>query len=166
MARDLAVSPTTITRYLEVLKALYVVFTVHPWHRNVARAISKSPKVYYFDTGLVRGDDGVRFENAVAAMLLRHVHHQEDVRGRHAALHYIRTKDDAEVDFALSDGDRLTHLVECKESDTRPHRALRRFAEAHPDAEAVQLVRHARQEESRPPIRIADAATWLAGLAS
>jgi predicted AAA+ superfamily ATPase len=166
IARDLSVSPTTIARYLEVLKALYIVFTVHPWHHNIARAISKSPKVYFFDTGLVRGDEGVRFENAVAAMLLRHVHHEEDVRGRDAGLHYIRTKDDAEVDFALSDGGRLTHLVECKESDTRPHRALRRFAEEHPRAQAMQLVRHARQEESRPPIRIVEAASWLAGLAS
>lgn len=166
IARDLSVSPTTIARYLEVLKALYVVFTVHPWHHNIARAISKSPKVYFFDTGLVRGDEGVRFENAVAAMLLRHVHHEEDVRGRAAGLHYIRTKDDAEVDFALSDGGELTHLVECKESDTRPHRALRRFAEAHPRAEAVQLVRQARQEESRPPVRVVEAASWLADLAS
>ncbi|MGZ8983671.1 MAG: DUF4143 domain-containing protein [Methylotenera sp.] len=32
------------------------VFTVHPWHRNVGRAIVKAPKVYFFDTGLVRGD--------------------------------------------------------------------------------------------------------------
>jgi hypothetical protein len=108
----------------------------------------------------------VRFENAVAAMLLRHVNHQEDVLGRAAGLHYVRTKDGAEVDFALSDGERLTHLVECKESDTRPHRALGRFAAENPSAEAVQLVRHLRQEEERPPIRIADAASWLAELAS
>lgn len=166
LARDLSVSPTTVARYLEILKALYVVFTVQPWHRNIARALSKSPKVYFFDTGLVRGDDGVRFENAVAAMLLRHVHHRQDVRGRAADLHYIRTKDDAEVDFALSDGDTLTHLVECKLSDTRPHRALVRFAEEHPGADAVQLVHRLRHEESRPPVLVADAARWLGELAS
>ena len=38
MARDLAVSPTTLTRYLDILEALYVVFTVRPWNDNVARA--------------------------------------------------------------------------------------------------------------------------------
>jgi len=166
IARDLGVSPTTVARYLEILKALYIVFTVQPWHRNIARANAKAPKVYFFDVGLVRGDEGVRFENAVAAMLLRHVNHQEDVLGRAAGLHYVRTKDGAEVDFALSDGERLTHLVECKESDTRPHRALCRFAAENPSAEAVQLVRHLRQEEERPPIRIADAASWLGELAS
>ena len=166
IARDLSVSPTTVARYLEILKALYIVFTVQPWHRNIARALSKSPKVYFFDTGLVRGDDGVRFENAVAAMLLRHVHHEQDVRGRAAGLHYVRTKDDAEVDFALSDGDALTHLVECKLSDTRPHGALIRFAREHPNASAVQLVDRLRNEESRPPVLVADAARWLGELAS
>ncbi len=166
IARDLSVSPTTIARYLDVLKALYIVFTVHPWHRNIARSLSKAPKVYFFDTGLVRGDAGVRFENAVATMLLRHVHHQQDVRGRATSLHYVRTKDGAEVDFAISENERLTHLIECKESDTQPHRALCRFAAENPDAHAVQLVHHLRHEESRPPILIADAAAWLAELSS
>ena len=166
IARDLSVSPTTVARYLEVLKALYIVFTVQSWHRNIARALSKSPKVYFFDTGLVRGDDGVRFENAVAAMLLRHVHHEQDVRGRAAGLHYIRTKDAAEVDFALSAGDALTHLVACKLSDTQPHGALVRFAREHPNASAVQLVHRLRNEESRPPVLVADAARWLGELAS
>jgi hypothetical protein len=97
-------------------------------------------------------------------MLLAHVHHRQDVLGRDAGLHYIRTKDDAELDFALSDGEALTHLIECKTSDTTPHRALRRFAAEHPTATAVQLVHHLRHEESRPPVEIVDAARWLAGL--
>ena len=41
-------------------------FTVQPWHHNIGRAILRAPKVCFFDTGLVRGDEGVRFENAVA----------------------------------------------------------------------------------------------------
>ena len=45
---------------------LYIVFTVQPWHHNIGRAILRAPKVCFFDTGLVRGDEGVRFENAVA----------------------------------------------------------------------------------------------------
>lgn len=166
IARDLAVSPTTLKRYLDILQALYIVFTVHPWHHNIARAILQTPKVYFFDTGLVRGDRGVRFENAVAAMLLKHVHFLQDAQGKEAGLHYIRTKDGAEVDFALSDGNRLTHLVECKLSDGAIHRALAGFAEKFPEAEAVQLVAELRQEEYRAPVHISDAATWLAGLAA
>ena len=166
IARDLAVAPATLKRYLDILQALYIVFTVHPWHRNVGRAILQTPKVYFFDTGLVRGDQGVRLENAVAGMLLKQVHFLQDSAGREVGLHYIRTKDGAEVDFALSEAGKLTQLVECKLGDNKPHRALARFAEQFSAAEAVQLVYNLRQEEFRNGIAITDAASWLARLAA
>jgi len=166
IARDLAVSPTTLKRYLDILQALYIVFAVPPWHRNLARAILQTPKVYFFDTGLVRGDEGIRLENAVATLLLKQVHFLQDAHGRPASLHYLRTKDGAEVDFALGDDNRLTHLIECKLSDKAPHRTLANFASRFPGVEAIQLVRDLRQEEYRSGIRITDAAEWLAGLAA
>ena len=166
IARDLAVSPTTLKRYLDVLQALYIVFAVPPWHRNVGRALLQMPKIYFFDTGLVRGDDGARLENAVAAMLLKHAHFLQDAHGKEAGLHYIRTKDGAEVDFALSEGEALTDLVECKVADARPHRALANFAARFPEARPVQLVRDIRQEEFRNGIAITDAAAWLAKMAA
>ena len=166
MARDLAVAPATLRRYLDVLQALYIVFTVQPWHHNIARALLQTPKVYFFDTGLVKGDDGVRFENAVAGMLLRHVHWQQDALGVDADLHYVRTKDGAEVDFCLSEQQALTHLIECKLADPQPHRALLRFAAHFPQARAVQLVRSLRQPEDWRGVQVQRAGEWLAGLAS
>jgi predicted AAA+ superfamily ATPase len=166
IARDLAVSPVTLKRYLDILQALFIVFTVHPWHRNIGRAILQAPKVYFFDTGLVRGDQGVRLENAMAGMLLKQAHFFQDSAGREAGLHYIRTKDGAEVDFALSEAGRLTQLIECKSGDNKPHRALIRFAGQFPDAEAVQLVHSLRQEEFLRGIAITDAANWLSRLAA
>ena len=166
IARDLAIAPATLKRYLDILQALFIVFTVHPWHRNVGRAILQTPKVYFFDTGLVRGDQGVRFENAVAGMLLKQAHFLQDSAGKETGLHYIRTKDGAEVDFALSDAGKLTQLIECKWADNKPHRALMRFAEQFAEAEAVQIVHDLRQEEHRNGIDIKDAANWLARLAA
>ena len=166
MARDLALSPVTLKRYLDILQALFIVFTVQPWHRNIARAILQSPKVYFFDTGLVRGDLGVRLENAVAGMLQKHVHFLQDSAGRTAGLHYIRTKDGTEVDFALSEEGKLTQMIECKLGDNKPHRGLLRFAQQFPDAQAVQIVYGLRQEEFRNGIRITDAANWLMGLSA
>jgi hypothetical protein len=166
IARDLAVAPATLKRYLDILQALYIVFTVHPWHRNVGRAILQTPKVYFFDTGLVRGDQGVRLENAVAGMLLKQMHFVHDSEGREVGLHYIRTKDGAEVDFALSESGKLTQLIECKLSDNKPHRALVRFAEQFVGAEAVQLVYNLRQEEFLKGIIITEASNWLARLAA
>jgi uncharacterized protein len=168
IARDLQVSPITLKRYLEILEALYIVFVVRPWHRNIARATLQAPKVYFFDTGLVVGDDGVRFENLVASHLLKHVHWQQDAAGKEVDLHYVRTKDGAEVDFCLShkttDGDTLTHLIECKLSDAKPHRALTRFAAEWPTAKAVQLVRHLRAEQNHGRVEVRDAAGWLCDL--
>ena len=164
MARDLGVAPMTLTRYLEILEALFIVFVVRPWHRNIARATLKAPKVYFYDTGLVLGDDGLRFENMVACHLLKQAQWQQDALGREADLHYIRTKDEAEVDFALSEGATLTHLIECKLSDLRPHRALGRFSEQWPQAQAVQLVRECRAESDFGRLQIRNAAPWLAAL--
>jgi predicted AAA+ superfamily ATPase len=165
MARDLAVSPTTLKRNLDILQALFIVFLVPPWHGKVARALLKSPKLYFFDTGLVKGDEGVRFENAVAAMLLKHVEFLQDTRGVDIALHYLRTKDGAEVDFCVA-GEAPLQLIECKLADAAPHRALVRFAAQFAAAEAVQLVRDLRQEEQRGVVQLARAAPWLARLAA
>ncbi|MDP2368921.1 ATP-binding protein [Rhodoferax sp.] len=164
MARDLQLAPSTLGKYLDILEALFIVFIVRPWHRNIARATLQSPKVYFFDTGLVIGDEGIRFENLVACHLLKQAQWQQDTRGAAVDLHYIRTKDEAEVDFALSEGDTLTHLVECKLSDTKPHRALARFAEQWPQAQAVQLVRECKAESDVGRLQIRDAAPWLASL--
>ena len=165
MARDLNVSPITLKRYLEILEVLYIVFVVRPWHHNIARATLQAPKVYFFDTGLVQGDEGVRFENAVACHLLKHLHWQQDAQGKEVDLHYIRTKDGAEVDFCLSHkapaGDTLTHLIKCKLADSKPHRALARFADQWAGAQAVQVVRNLRNEQTHGRVQIRQAAAWL-----
>jgi predicted AAA+ superfamily ATPase len=166
IARDLHLSPATLKSYLGILEALFIVFTVRPWHRNIARATLQSPKVYFFDTGLVRGDAGVRYENLVACALLKHVEWLQDVQGKEVGLHYIRTKDDAEVDFCLSHGEQLTDLIECKLTDTRPHRALARFAGEWPQARATQLLRDLRHAHDIGRVEVRPAAAWLNGLAA
>jgi hypothetical protein len=164
LSRDLGVSSVTLAKYLDILQALFIVFVVRPWHRNIARATLQAPKVYFFDIGLVLGDEGIRFENLVACHLLKNVQWQQDTRGAAVGLHYIRTKDDAEIDFCLSEGDALTHLVECKLSDTKAQRTLIRFAAEWPQAQAIQLVRECRAEADVGGVQIRDAAPWLAAL--
>lgn len=164
LARDLQASPNTISKYLEILEALYVIFLVRPYHRNVARAIVKEPKVYFFDTGYVLGDEGIKWENACAAMLLKHSDYQQDVMGRASSLHYLRTKDGAEVDFVLCEAGEPAYLIECKHADNRPGPTLIKFAGHFPQAQTIQLVRELRQEEYRRPVSILSGAKWLAEL--
>ena len=164
LARDLHIAPMTLTKYLDILEALFIVFVVRPWHRNIARATLQAPKVYFYDTGLVLGDDGIRFENLVACHLLKLQQWRQDTRGMAVDLHYVRTKDGAEVDFALSAGDTLTDLVECKLGDVKPHSALARFAEQWPQAQAIQLVRECKAEADVVRLQVREAAPWLAAL--
>ena len=170
IARDLGLSQPTVKRFIDILQALYIVFTVQPWHHNIARSLLQAPKIYFYDTAMVAGTDaesnGIRFENAVAAMLLKHIHFLQDAEAAPVGLHYVRTKDGTEIDFALSNGADLTHLIECKWSDNTPHRGFAKFMAAWPSAKPIQLVRHLRSAELRNGIEITAAAPWLAQLAA
>lgn len=166
LARDLQLAPHTVAKYLDILEALYVIFLVRPFHRNVARAIRKEPKVYFFDTAYVQGDDDIKWENACAAMLLKQVHFDQDVLGKPSSLHYVRTKEGAEVDFMLCDGELPSKLIECKYADHRPAPSLIKFATLFPQAQAIQLVRELRQEEYRKPVSIVKGADWLMELSA
>lgn len=166
LARDIQIAPNTVAKYLDILEALYIIFLVRPFHRNVARSILKEPKAYFFDTGYVRGDVGMKWENACAAMLLKHVHFEHDALGKQSQLHYLRTKDGAEVDFVLCENAAPTHLIECKHADNRAASSLVKFAGLFPDAKAIHLVHELRQEEYRHPVSIVKGADWLAELAA
>ena len=166
IARDLQVSPSTLAKYLDILEALYVVFTVRPYHRNIGRAVLKAPKVYFFDIALVAGDQGARFENACAAMLLKHAHYLQDVERRAVTLHYIRDKEGNEVDLVLCRNNAPVLLAECRHSDTAVSRFMADLAARYSTAQAFQVVRELRQEEKRGEVSIVRAADWLAALAA
>jgi len=117
IASDLQVAPATLKRWLAVLERMYLVFTVAPLTRGVPRAIQKPPKVYFFDTADVLGDEGARFENFVATHLLKHCHLLEDREGHRYELRYIRDKEGREVDFAVVKDGVVTELYEAKWAD-------------------------------------------------
>lgn len=166
LAQALQISPTTATRYVEILEALYIVFRVTPWHRDVARSLLKEPKIYFLDNGLVKGDAGARLENAVAAMLLKHCHYRQDAEGKPVTLHTIRDKERHEIDFVLAEGDTVTDLIEVKLGDPVPSAYLHRMAERFAPARALHLVAELRQPAQHGRVEVAKLADWLAELAA
>ncbi len=166
LAQALQISPTTATRYVEILEALYVVFRVAPWHRDISRSLLKEPKIYFFDTGLVNGDAGIQLENAVAAMLLKHCHYRQDAEGKQITLRTIRDKERNEVDFVLVDGETITDLIEVKLSDPVPSAYLHRMADRFSPARAVQVVAELRQVAQHGLVEVVRADEWLAALAA
>lgn len=166
LAGDLQVAPNTVRKYMEILESLHIVFTVRPFHKNIARSLLKEPKVYFYDSGYVEGDEGARLENTTAVSLLKHAQYLQDVKGADISLHYIRTRDGKEVDFSLAEKGALTHLIEVKLSDETISRNLAYFKNRHPAVTAVQLVHNARNESQVAGVLVARAGEWLAQLAA
>jgi len=127
LARDLQKSPATVQNWLRLLENLYVIFRVSPYHRNIARALLKEPKYYFYDNALVQGDAGCKLENLVACALLKELHFRQDVAGEELGLRYIRNKDGQELDFLILRNRQPWQLFEVKWSDARPSSNFRRF---------------------------------------
>jgi len=166
LAGDLKIAPNTVRSYLEILEALHIIFFVRPFHTNIARAIQKEPKVYFYDSGYVDAGEGVRLENTVAVCLRKHVDFKKETQGELIQLCYVRTKEKKEVDFALANQAGLTCLIEVKLSDETPAAGLRYLQDKLKIATAVQLVQNLRQAQSVRGINIVSAAEWLADLSA
>lgn len=166
IAGDLKIAPNTLRTYLEILESLHVIFLVRPFHMNVARAIQKEPKVYFYDSGYVDGDKGIRLENTVALSLRKHVDYLREVTGETVTLHYVRTKEKREVDFALASQEAVTTLIEVKLSDDNLAPGLKYLSAALGVPSSFQLVQNLRQPQSIGAIHIVKAADWLASLSA
>jgi predicted AAA+ superfamily ATPase len=166
IAGDLHVSPNTVKRYVEILESLYIIFLVRPFHKNIARAVVKEPKLYFYDTGSIDGDDGARLENTVALALLKHAHWLQDHEGRSVDLHYGRTRDGKEVDFMLSEDGNVTDCIEVKKSDDTVSSALRFFQEQLPGATCLQIVADLKRDKDSVGVKVRKASSFLAGLSA
>jgi predicted AAA+ superfamily ATPase len=149
LARDLQKSPNTIQSWLKLLEDLYVIFRVTPYHKNIARGILKEPKFYFYDNGMVIGDDGIKLENLVACALLKELHRCQDVEGENLDLHFIRNKEGQEIDFLITCDREPQQLIEVKWSDDSlsPH-----FKKFLPKAalKRTQVVGQLQQSKSFP----------------
>jgi hypothetical protein len=101
----------------------------------------------------VDGDEGAKLENFVALSLLKHVYGKTDILAEGYFLHYLRTKDGQEVDFALVRGDKIIQMIEVKFSDGKASRSLKTFYEKY-RYPAVQLVKTIRNEHQQGNIQI------------
>jgi hypothetical protein len=127
LANDCGVTHKTITAWLSVLEAGYVVFLLQPHHQNFGKRLVKTPKLYFHDTGLaaylmgiadaqhlsIHSARGALFENWVISELLKNRFNQ----GLTANLYFWRNNTGEEVDVLIEHGDKLTP-VEVKSGKT------------------------------------------------
>jgi predicted AAA+ superfamily ATPase len=138
LREDLQGSHKTVSRWLEILERLYLFFRIPPFGAPVIRAVKKEQKHYHFDWTLVP-DLALRFENLVAAHLLKWIHFEQDVRGRDLELRYFRDIDGREVDFVVNEGGRPFLFIETKWDDVEISKGLRYLKKKFPHVDAVQI---------------------------
>jgi predicted AAA+ superfamily ATPase len=128
LASDVGVSDKTIANWLSVLRASYIIFPLKPYYRNLGKRQTKSPKIYFFETGLVSYLLGIRTSESVATHplmgnLFENFVVSEELkrrfnRGEDADAYFYRNSSGTiEVDLIIEDGG-VIHPIEIKASST------------------------------------------------
>jgi predicted AAA+ superfamily ATPase len=71
LASDCGISVDTARRWLSVLKTSLILFLLPPHHRNFNKRVVKSPKLYFYDTGLLCQFLGIREATQIVSHPLR-----------------------------------------------------------------------------------------------
>jgi len=125
IAQDVVVSDDTAKRWLQVLEKSDVIFFLRPYSNNLLKRTVKTPKMYFFDTGLVAyltrysspeilmngAINGAILENYVVAELLKSYHNN----AKECLLWYYRDSNSNEIDMVI-ESDGMLHPLEIKRS--------------------------------------------------
>ncbi len=152
MSGDVGVSTTTLSQWLSLLEASFIVFRLPPWFRNIGKRLVKQPKIYFLEPGLLSAllqiEDasqiardpllGGMFENMVVVELLK----AQWNRGVRETLSFYRDSSGREVDIIL-ERQRRPCPIEVKAARTyTPEfaKTLHEFRNLVPDAIEQRLV--------------------------
>jgi len=127
LASDAGISHTTARAWISVLQAGFIIYTLQPHHVNFSKRIIKTPKIYFYDTGLlcflmrIRSPEdilahpmrGQIFENFVITEILKAFTNS----GEDPPLYFWRDRTGHEVDLIIDAGKELIP-VEIKSGET------------------------------------------------
>lgn len=125
IAQDIGVSDDTAKRWLRVLEKSDVVFFLRPYSNNLLKRTVKTPKMYFFDTGLVAyltrysspeilangAINGAVLENFVVSEILKSYHNN----AKECLMWYYRDSNSNEIDMVI-ESDGMLHPLEIKRS--------------------------------------------------
>lgn len=127
ISKELGVDVKTLQKWLSVLETSYIVFTLNPWHQNFSKRLVKTPKLYFYDTGLVsyllgieKGSElitskfkGALFENYGILEILKAYKN----KGLQYPFYFWRDSNGNEIDLLIEKGLEIK-LIEIKASET------------------------------------------------
>jgi predicted AAA+ superfamily ATPase len=162
LARDLKVAPDTVKNWIEIFERMYLCFSIIPYSTKLTRALQKPKKIYFFDNGDVRGDEGQRFENLVASHLLKKLHFLEDKTGYRYELRYIRDREKREVDFVILKEGKVQELIEAKWSETAISKHLKYFQKKIQAPKVTQIVGKLKRGFDKDGVEVRSALEYFA----
>ena len=152
LAGETGVSSTTVSSWLSVLEASFLVYRLKPWFSNVSKRFVKSPKIYFAETGLAAHLLGIRTPAQLATHPLRGALFENmcvmDVRkrflnaGEDAPISFLRTEKGFEIDLLIHEASGI-RPVEIKSAMTFNRnlvRNLEAFAREEPAASSPVLL--------------------------
>ncbi len=162
---DVGVAYDTARSWVGVLKSLFIIFGLSPYHRNIKRSLKKEQKVYLYDP-MPLVDTGAANENLIALHLLKACQYWTDTAEGEFLLHYIRNKDRDEVDFCVVRDKKVWMLVECNGSDTQVPSSLLKFtAQLEPKHSFLTVTKKGYDRiDLRSKIRVLDMEKFLSML--
>ncbi|GHV34722.1 ATPase [Clostridia bacterium] len=136
IALDVSVTDDTAKRWLQLMEKSGVIFYLRPYSNNLLKRTIKTPKMYFFDTGLVAyltkyttaeilmngAINGAILENYVVAEIIKSYSNN----GLDCIAHYYRDKDSKEIDLIIEEGGEL-HPIEIKKTASPPTEFARTF---------------------------------------
>lgn len=151
-SRPCEVSRTTISNYLAVLEATFVVHVIRPFSTHRATEIVSAPKVYAFDTGFVchyKGWETLRSEDL--GFLWEHfVLNEIQAKLQRRDIRTWRDKQKHEVDFVLQKNPQEITAIECKWSaDQFEPASLKVFRRLYPQGSNFVVAQDVDQPFSR-----------------
>ena len=120
LARSLTVSHHTVADHLDVLESAFMIRRLPPFHANVQKRLTKAPKLYIRDTGLLHFLAGLREPRELAAwpqrgrsfegLVIEELAALAAERAVRPELFFWRTHAGAEVDLLIRDGRRIVPI--------------------------------------------------------
>ena len=137
IADDAEIDQYTAKNWLNILETLGIIFYLHPYSNNVLKRTIKTPKLYFFDTGLVCyltkwSSSETAMNGAMNGALLENYTIAEIIKsyqncGREPFIYYYRDRDSKEIDLII-EGDGKLCPVEIKKAAMPDKRLVKSFS--------------------------------------
>lgn len=143
VSRESGISQPTIHRYINLLETTNIVTRIPAYHGNRKKRVLKTPKLYWFDTGIINYLKGIYAPQPVNGIMfehfiLNHLMSWASLKSPSASIYYWRTVKGEEVDFIVEHAGRLT-AIEIKTADTVSQKdaaGIYEFMKSYPEAAA------------------------------